>query len=412
MDTPFNSEWFVKTWIKYFRNSKPAIKFDFIVGVQFYKDKYLPIYTNIGKNLTKGFNYRIHPNKIRNNHNVYLIYDIPSYYNIPSINGQKNLKLKSISQYNGYYTTLDQYNNLDDFIVKNYSSSRRKMLRRRYNGLIKSFDISTTMYYGSIDKDTYNLLFDRLSELLKKRFQEKQTNYHILSKWDYIKELTYPMILNKEVALFVIYDDFEPIGIRLCFQHQKAIIGAIPIYDTDYSKFGLGNILTFKLIEWCINNNMEIFDSSKGDYGIKKQISDTIYSYDYHVLYNPKSVISRFLAFTLISSFQLKQYLRNRNIHTIYHNLRYRIGGKQSNGNSNQFSYQILDEEFKIENEKDTSQIDYKEQEFSILNRLVHDFLYSSGERKKDVKLYKKNDSNIYYLVGTFKQQKVLVNSF
>lgn len=408
METPFNSDWFVKTWLKHFKNSIAPIQFDFIDGVQFYKKNKLPIYINIGKNLTKGFNYTINPDKIKHSNRVLLIYDIPSYYNLPSKKGYNKLKIKSIPQYNGYYTSLDKYHDLDDFIKQNYSASRRKMLRRRYNGLIKSFDIKTQMYFGDITVETYNMLFDKLYELLDKRFKEKRTDYHILSKWEYIKELSYPMILNKELALFVLYDGEEPIGIRLCFQHQNKLIGAIPIYNTDFAKFGLGNILTFKLIEWCLENNIEVFDSSKGDYGIKKQISDTVYSYDYHVLYNPKSLISYSLAFGLIYTFQLKQYLRNKNLHTFYHKIKYKLKGKSTKKTDKTSKYQIIEDVFDIKKEEGITHIDYKERRYSYLNKIICDFLYASGERKKDLKTYKKKDSNIFFLVGKLKQQKVM----
>ncbi|SHJ59914.1 Acetyltransferase (GNAT) domain-containing protein [Arenibacter nanhaiticus] len=389
MDTPFNSDWFVSTWLKHFKNSIPPKQFEFINGVRFYKHKYLPLYTNIDKNLTKGFDYTIDPKKIKKSNNVFLIYDIPSYYNTPSIKDLKYLKSNHIPQYNGYLTTIKKYSCIDNFLELNFSKSVRKLLRKRENRITKSFNISSKMFYGAIDINSYNTLFDRLFELLTKRFEEKQTNYHIISKWDYIKELTYPMILNKEAALFVMYDDSEPIAMQLCFQHQKKLIGAIPVYDTDYSKYGLGNILTFKVIEWCIKNDMHIFDSSKGDNGIKKQISDIVYRFEFHVLYNPRSVTSNLVALSITSLFRSKQYLRKRNLHTYYHLTRFKLEKILGNHQLNQLNYEIVKEEFDITKVKDILPINYKERKFSFLNRMVCDFLYSSLEKKDDVKLYK-----------------------
>ncbi|NKI27100.1 GNAT family N-acetyltransferase [Arenibacter sp. 6A1] len=390
MDTPFNSDWFVNTWLKYFKNSIPPEKVEFIKGVRFYKNKYLPLYTNVGKSLTKGFEYTINPKKVKKSNSVFLIYDIPSYYKTPPIKDIKFLKSTRIPQYNGYITTIKKYSCIDNFLELNFSKPERKLLRKRENRITKSFNISSKMFYGAIDINSYNTLFDRLSELLTKRFEEKQTNYHIISKWDYIKELTYPMILNKEAALFVMYDDSEPIAMQLCFQHQKKLIGAIPVYDTDYSKYGLGNILTFKVIEWCIKNDMHIFDSSKGDYGIKKQISDIVYRFEFHVLYNPRSVTSNLVALSITSLFRSKQYLRNKNIHTYYHHLRYKLGTTLGNHQPTPLNYEVIKEKFDISKMKDILPINYKERKFSFLNRMLCDYLYSSLEKKDDVKLYKK----------------------
>lgn len=409
METPFNSDWFIKTWLKHFKNSVAPIKFEFIDGVQFYKNNKLPVYINIGKNLTKGFNYTIDPDKIKYSNRVLLIYDIPTYFKIPLFKESKNLKSKHIKQYNGYLTSVDKYNNIDDFLKSNYSSSDRKLFRRRQNRLNKSFNISSKMYFGSIDPDIYNLLFDQLKELLIKRFQEKQTDYHILSKWDYIKELTYPMIMSKDAALYVIYSDSEPIAMQLCFHHNKKLIGAIPVYDTDYAKYGLGNILTFKVIEWCINNDMDVFDSSKGDYGIKKHISDIVYHFEFHVLFNPRSIISTLLAYRIIYFYQIKQYLRKRNIHTLYHSLKFMLGGFMGKNKAQRINYEFINEEFDIAQEKDISPIDYKQNGFSFLRKIVFDYLYSNPEKNEDVKIYRKKDSNIYYIIGKLKQQKVMV---
>lgn len=409
MDTPFNSESFVKTWLKHFKNSISPLKFEFIDGVQFYRNKYFPLYINIGKNLTKGFHYHINPKKIKNNHNVYLIYDIPSYYDFPKIIDCKYLKLKVIGQYNGYLTSLKNYNTIDDFFKANYSASGRNVLRRRQKALTNSFNIKYKMYYGSIEMDEYNKLFDIFYDLLKKRFKEKQTDYHIISKWDYIKELTYPMILNKEAAFFVIFDDDEPIAFQLNIHHNRNIIGSIPTYDTAYYKFGLGNILTFKLIEWCLEHKMDIYDSSKGDYGIKKQISDTTYKFDYHVLYNPKSFTSKLLSAIIISFFTLKQYLREKNIHSVFHRIKFKVLGAKNVQIPGQLTYEIVNEEFDVTSLNNLILFDYKKKEHQFTQKIVYNFLYKTGENKNDTRIYKQKDADIYFIIGKLHQQKALL---
>lgn len=407
-NNPFNTDRFAKSWLKHFKDSIPSKRFDYIKGVNFYKNKYFPLYINVGKNITKGFYYTVDPDKVKNSHNVFLIRDIPTYFNVPelNLNGIKGIRAR---QYNGYLTYLEKYSDLEDFIKEKYNSSGRNVLRRRLKGLENSFDIKREVYYGSIERETYNLVIDEFHNLLVKRFSEKKTEYHILKKWDYFKEVTYSMILNKEAVLYVIYENENPIGIYLSICFDDVVSGAIPVYDTDYSKFGLGNILTLRQIEWCIENKMKIFDSSKGDYGEKERISDLKYSFEYHIIYNPKSIISSTLAFCISSFFKAKQFLREKEIHSFYHNLKFRLSPIKDGKSPIKTKYEFVDQTADAFQNINMDSLDMENEKYRFIKKMVYNFLYKSREHVRDVNVYKSKTSQTYFIVGKNKMQKITV---
>mgnify|MGYP000353444578 CR=1 FL=1 len=56
---PFTSKSFESIWSKHFNNAKEVMTFEFINGVSFLKHKFLPLHINVGKNLTKGIDYKL-----------------------------------------------------------------------------------------------------------------------------------------------------------------------------------------------------------------------------------------------------------------------------------------------------------------------------------------------------------------
>nr|WP_299381585.1 GNAT family N-acetyltransferase [Allomuricauda sp.] len=408
-NNPYNTDKFAELWIKHFMDpSTEAKRFDYIDGVNFYKSKRFPLYVNVGRNLTKGFYYTINGDKVKGGHHVFLIRDVPTYFNVPEIKGVKKLKAIRARQYNGYLTYLDKYSSLEDFILDKYNSSGRNVLRRRTKGLEGSFDIKHEAYYGAIDQDTYDIVIDKFHELLVKRFTDKKTEYHILDKWDYFKELIHHMILHKEAVLLVTYENNNPIGMYLSICMDKVVSGAIPVFDTDYYKFGLGTTLTNKMIEWSIENDMEIFDSSKGDYGEKAKISDLKYAFEYHILYNPKSIFSALMAFGMGSFFKFKQYLREKELHSVYHNLKFKLGGKKGKANPGAAKFEYVNHDASNFEEGGMAQIDLENKNYAFLKKMVFDFLYKSRDHVREVAVFKNEDTGHFFVVGKAKMLEII----
>ena len=68
-----------------------------------------------------------------------------------------------------------------------------------------------------MDDESYDYVFSYFKTLLRKRFFSKKTNNNNLNpqEWAFYKDVTLPMIRNKEAALFVTYDENKPIAITV-----------------------------------------------------------------------------------------------------------------------------------------------------------------------------------------------------
>lgn len=84
-DIAANSKIYSSTWLKHFGNGLLENKFNFIDNISFVKNKFLPIFINVGKNLSLGISYSKPLNgpvetakKLKNG--VILIYHVPTYY--------------------------------------------------------------------------------------------------------------------------------------------------------------------------------------------------------------------------------------------------------------------------------------------------------------------------------------------
>ncbi len=60
--------------------------------------------------------------------------------------------------------------------------------------------------------------------------------------------------------MFVIYNEAKPIGIALNYLTENTLFGAMTVFDPDYYKFSVGKISFLKTLEWCFENNYQIFD--------------------------------------------------------------------------------------------------------------------------------------------------------
>jgi hypothetical protein len=146
-NNPFNSGTFERIWMKNFQPHINSKSFDFIKGIRFYKNSIFPLYINVGQNLTKGNFYTLHDSPDFKN-NVFLIYDIPAYFNVTEpTNIDTNLKFYKSVQYSGFLIDLNNFKNYEDYFLSTFGKSSRMKLRKYINRLESCFDISSKMYF-------------------------------------------------------------------------------------------------------------------------------------------------------------------------------------------------------------------------------------------------------------------------
>ena len=402
---PFTSKTFTKIWATHFNNSRPLYSFGFIKKLKFFKHSFLPIYINTGKNLTKGISYNLNKNNSTNDfkNKTFLIFDVPQYFKTPGDNAEiKNLNLKKVKQYPGFAIKLDNYNDLASYLKATFSKSSNQKLRRYSRRLEHCFNISSKMLIGTIDKAEYDHVFSHFHELLTKRFDDKKTTNNNLnpSEWQFYREVAYPLILEKQAALHVIYNNQTPISVRLLYFSESIIFDAITVFDIDYTKFHIGKISIMKMLEWSFNSSYSIFDFSKGFFDYKESWSDTKYDFEYHIYYDRKSLVANILATTLSNFYKVKQVLREKEVNKKLHNLSFLL--KNQKHNSTAQNIEEIDEGTINYNENMLVEIDFLKREYLFLRKPVFDFLFLSSEHLSNLRTYKINTlKKDYFLLQT-----------
>jgi CelD/BcsL family acetyltransferase involved in cellulose biosynthesis len=327
---PFLSNTFTTVWLKHFNKGKPGESFPFFGDLRFVKHKRWPLYANVGKTHTKGISYAASPDSGKTVENkVFLIYDVPTYFKLDGFIDDR-LKVIKTKQYPGFLVNLNPFTSIDAYLNAVFNRKSRYKIRSYKKTLEESFSISYKMFYGTISKKDYDTLFEYFRLLLERRFTEKQVSNNNLeaSEWAFYSEVVYAMVLEKRASIFVVYDEQKPIGIMLNFMADATMFVAITVFDVSYSKYNVGTVNILKLMEWAIENKIEKVDFSKGYYDYKKRWGSIPYDFEYHIVYDRKSVQARTVAFSVYYFFQLKQYLRQVGANNLLHKVTYIIKRK------------------------------------------------------------------------------------
>lgn len=410
-ENPFLSDTFIRIWAKHFNKDRSIYNFGFLNDPSFVKPTELPLYVNIGKNHTKGISYSLNGDmkKSRDYKNkVFLIYDVPTYFNLNLSNDHKKLGLIRIKQYPGFLVDLENYTDYNHYFTSTFSKSSRYKLTKYKKRLESSFDISYKMYYGSIDRAEYDSIFIHFKRLLEKRFLDKGTTNNNLNpqEWNFYREVAYPMILERKASLFVIYDGDTPIGVTLNYFSETILFDAITVFDIDYEKFHLGSVTIMKLIEWSIDNKIRYFDFSKGYFDYKKRWSNREYDFEYHLYYDGSSILSTTLAHIIASYFNLKQYLRDKDLNTKFHDLTFWLKNrKPKKGKSEKYLFSSIEDETILKNYREITR---NSNEWSHLRSMIFEFLYLNNESLKDLKVEKNTmEDHVFMLTG--KEKKAML---
>lgn len=404
-NNPFGKQTFETIWLKHFKNSTNPSVFNSFRKIKFYKNKYFPLYINVGKNITNGMHYEIDYAEIDYQDKIFLIYDVPDYFNI-EINNSSRLKLKKAKQYGGYSSNLNDFENYEDFFNSHFSANSRYKYKRNIKRLEACFDIRYKIYYGSISEEEYVLIFEHLKLILSRRFGVLGLENNILSKWDYYFELIFKMVLKNEAILNVIYNNDIPIGVSIGFLSDNVMFYAITSFDIDYSKFNLGHTSIIKLMQWCFDNEYKVFDFSKGQYDYKDRWTNQQYNYNCHILYDSKSIKAVSIATLIQSYFSFKQYLRDKKVNYLYSKLKFSL--KNNNKKENVPYYIIENLKDEIVDLEGFVEIVIQTPEYSFLRAPLFDYIYKSPEKISIIKLYKSDKtSTLYYAIGVKNNLKI-----
>ena len=386
-NNPFNSSIFNLVWSKNFTKNHDSYVLKGVHKIRFYKTRIPWVHANVGRTHTKGVYYEVDDDALQKGNKIALIYDVPAYFKCPKIENLSRVSIKRITQYPGYFIALENFTDLTEYFQKQFSKSSRYKLKKYKKRLEHSFNIHSKMFYGQVEKEEYDKLFDSFRELLKKRFTAKQEYNNNLDEkeWQFYKEVAYPLLLEKKAGLFVVFNGNQPIAITLNYFSSQIIFDAITVFDIDYFKFHLGSINIMYLFEWGLSNDYKILDFSKGYFDYKQRWSTHKYNFEYHILYNSSNINAVLIANLLGNYFKLKQYIRIKNLNMVFNKSRGLFGGKENadvppNSNSN-FVFEELDSQSYTLKEIDKNN--------PRLIKLLSEFLYLYQEAQKKVVIYR-----------------------
>ncbi|WP_421804963.1 GNAT family N-acetyltransferase [Flagellimonas sp.] len=396
---PFTTPTFVKCWTKHFLPDGRTQDFSFAKNLTFYRSKLQGLYVNVGRNITKGVDLELGKPSLQEKGKCFLVYDVIDFDEQNTINFIDCLWLGhySVKQYPGYLIALNRFKSLDDYLAKTFSKNSRYKLRKFKKRLEDSFNISFKAHCGEISKDTYDSIFLSFRHLLEKRFTEKQISNNNLDKgeWGFYQDVAYPMILEKKAILYVLYNNGRPISITLAYLSDNRIFDAITVFDTDFSKFHLGSIKIMYLVEWCIKNNWNILDFSKGHFDYKVRWANKKFDFHYHIWFDKRSTRATLIAYGLKQFFRLKQFLREKKVNEHLHRLTYSLKHKKPDD----ITYSFTD----WNDQWDTTgmeRIDIDTPEHSYLKGMCYEFLYlHQGEHINNLKVFKAEKAEDFFLL-------------
>ncbi len=217
------------------------------------------------------------------------------------------------------------------------------------------------------------------------------------------------MLLDGRASLFVIYNDDLPFSISVNFISEDTLFADFTVFDIDYSKFNIGFIDIMKHLQWCIDNKIKVLDFSKGGYEYKKRWSNLTYHFNYHILYDSNSLKAIFVAKSVSMILKTVQFLRDKNIHTLYHIITdkiYRFNSKKQYKNS---LYKTEEIDI-IPKNINLVKFDFKTISCDYFKRITYTFLYKYCENIKNITVFKIYDDaqNAYIISGKSKHQKLI----
>ena len=162
-------------------------------------------------------------------------------------------------------------------------------------------------------------------------------------------------------------------------------------------------------MEWCFENNYRVSDFSKGDFEYKHKWSNLTYDFNYHILYDSKSIRSRLVANLVSRYFKLKLYLRTKNVNELYRKLKFMSSGSKSitKNTPTKVSFEKLTDYHADQN---STEIEHNDPQYRFLLQYVYTFLFANPEPESNIKVYQELNKKSFVICGSEKAQRIMLN--
>lgn len=342
---------------------------------------------------------KVYPNKeFKKAFKIYHISFIPFYIGL-KVNSDF-VKLSPVKQSNlGYAMSLNNFKNKDEYINK-ILGRKAKNIRRLSRKLEQCFTINYLTFYGDIEIENFKFLIRRLREMIEIRFKQRGQTNDRLAEWESIEQDTFSLILEKKASLFVIYNKDEPIEISLSYHFNDLQFSAISSYDINYEKFSLGSIHFYQIIDWCIEQNITIFEMGFGDLDYKRKWSNLIYNYSHGFLYAKGSKINSFKSRINWILIFIKELLKKSWLFKIRNNLIRFLNTRKPNisGESQFYHENLIEAPYNFDN---YSKINFDDFTFpSSLKKLIYEFQFAHNCHTNNLKIYQSKTNKANYMLN------------
>lgn len=317
----------------------------------------------------------------------------------------KDYKAKIVPQkkITGYAIAIEQKTDLSLFLKTHYSKSFRSNIKRFVNRLELCFTISYKMFHGDMSKEDYLYHMNTLHDMLTKRFEQRNERNKTLDNWDFYLKTTYNLINAKKASIFAIYNNDEPIHICINHHFNDIFFVSIPSYNIDYSKFALGNISIYKLLEWSINNDYRMLDMAYGDLEYKRRWSNLIYNFNHHIIHKKSNLFSSIKASIETLIISIKNLLKKYNVDSYIKKIQTNRNKKKINCNT--INYKI--ETISSFDKNDLAIVDLNKNNKQELRKLVFDALYTSKQHLSNITIYKNSTEDVFFVISDTIKQKI-----
>ena len=309
----------------------------------------------------------------------------------------------------GYAAKLNEFTDVRSYMKNQFRSKNAYVIFKNIKRLETRFEVSYTLFYGNIERHEYDFIMDRLHNMLKNRFEERNDSNYIFQIWPKIYNSLFDFINLKKASFFVIFNGAQPIQINIQYHFKDILINSVPSYDINYRKFGLGNIAFYKQIEWCINNGYSMFDFGHGDLPIKRRWSNMIYGFDYHVVYSKDNLKSIFSANLKFLKMKVKAYLRLKKADVKLKDFKKSFSKSSNKFDTNKKDHEVINlSGFDGEN-KTFKKIEWQSLEYEFLMKFVCDFIYYNPVHFNEVQVFKEqSERKNFILKGKNNFQKII----
>ncbi|MFV0540100.1 MAG: GNAT family N-acetyltransferase [Aestuariibaculum sp.] len=321
---------------------------------------------------------------------------VPEYLNITI---SPDFHLKSVFQKKSYAANLKSCHSAEDYLKTYFKGNFRNNVRKSVRRVNICLNVDYKVFYGNISSTEYTNLMADFHNILKKRFEYLNTRNLVLENWQHYLDSTYTLIQKKEACLFVIYNKKEPIAFALNYPFNDVLYFGVPTFDLSYSKFSLGNVVLYKILEWCFDNNFNFFDLGYGDFRNKINWSNTNYNYNHLLICKNNSFKAKWYYGYLKYKYLAIDYLISKNFHTFIRTLKNKVKGVKATALPI-FTFSEITNNLATESSH-LQEIEINGNTPPHIKMAVYDFVYTKIENINDITIYRSStDLNTYIVKG------------